>query len=60
MQIEISKIIKSSPSSCKLIQLFAAYTDTLCCKQRFKLGALTGKNCQKWEDFISIRRDWVQ
>ena len=48
MQIEVSKIIRCGPSSCKLIQIFAFYADTLYFKYRFKREALTGKNCQKW------------
>ena len=38
--------------------LLAFYPDNLCFKWRFEPGALTGKTCQKWEDFMALRGDW--
>ena len=38
--------------------LQAISSDNLCFKWRFKPGALTGKTCQKWEDFMVLWGDW--
>ena len=38
--------------------ILAIYSDNLCFKWRFESGALTGKTCQKWEDFMDLRGDW--
>ena len=38
--------------------LVTFYSDNLCFKWRFEQEALSGKICQKWEDFMSLREDW--
>ena len=38
--------------------LFTFYATNLYLKWRFKRGALTGKICQKWGDFMPLRREW--
>ena len=38
--------------------LLTFYFDNLCFKLRFEQEALTGKTCQKWEDFMALWGDW--
>ena len=38
--------------------LLAFYSHNLSFKWRFEPGALTGKTCQKWEDFMALWGDW--